>query len=64
MTGSILYLLEKSSNFARSFKKLAKNYNPDFIATVANCLEALILDPYPSKSRDEPLPKRTRLPQG
>jgi len=64
MTGSTPFSLEKSANFGRSFKKLSKTYNKDFVATIANCLEALLTNPYPPASRDEPLPKRTGLPQG
>ncbi len=64
MTGSPLFSLENSDKFVRSFKKLSKAYNTDFLAIVSDCLENLLVNPYPSTSRDEPLPKKTRLPQG
>jgi hypothetical protein len=64
MTGSTPFSLEKSANFGRSFKKLVKAYKIDLVAIIGDCLENLLVNPYPSSSRDEPLPKRTRLPQG
>jgi mRNA-degrading endonuclease YafQ of YafQ-DinJ toxin-antitoxin module len=64
MTGLPLFSLEKSDNFGRSFKKLAKAYKIDLVAIVGNCLKDLMANPYPPTSRDEPLPKKTNLPQG
>jgi hypothetical protein len=64
MTGSTPFSLEKSANFGRSFKKLVKAYKIDIIAIVGDCLESLLVNPYPPVSRDEPLPKKTNLPQG
>ena len=67
MTGLTPFLLENSPNFGRSFKKLAKapcNKNNNFASIIGNCLESLLLNPYPSASRDEPLPKKTQLPEG
>ena len=66
MTGSNPFLLEKTENFERSFKKLAKSYKSksqqqQFFATIASCIEELILDPYPPKSRTEPLPRGIKL---
>ena len=65
MTGSTPFSLEKSANFGRSFKKLVKALKHlDLVAIVGSCLEGLMINPYPPKSRDEPLPKRTNMPQG
>lgn len=64
MTGLTPFSLEKSANFGRSFKKLVKAYKIDLVAIIGDCLENLLVNPYPPTSRDEPLPKRTRLPQG
>jgi len=65
MTGSTPFSLEKSANFERSFKKLVKALKHlDIVGIVVSCLKDLMVNPYPPKSRDEPLPKRTNLPQG
>lgn len=67
MTGSIPFSIERSENFERSFKKLAKNknvYGPKFVELITRTLEELIDDPYPNKSRNEPLPIKTQLPEG
>jgi mRNA-degrading endonuclease RelE of RelBE toxin-antitoxin system len=64
VTGSRPFSIEASSNFKRSFKKLAKAYQKDFKGIVATALEALIENPYPAKSREEPLPSRMTLPDG
>jgi len=64
MTGSTPYSIEKSANFGRSFKKLVKGYKIDILTIVGNCLEELLVNPYPLTSRNEPLPQKTNLPQG
>jgi len=64
MTGSTPFSIEKSDNFNRSFKKLAKAYRSDFVECVAEVLEDLIEDQYPINSRNEPLPGKIELPQG
>ncbi|MEH2058423.1 MAG: hypothetical protein V7K97_20175 [Nostoc sp.] len=64
MTGSTPFSIEKSDNFNRSFKKLAKAYRSDFVECVAEVLEDLIEDQYPLNSRNEPLPRKIELPQG
>ncbi|MEH2373540.1 hypothetical protein [Nostoc sp.] len=64
MTGSTPFSIEKSDNFNRSFKKLAKAYRSDFVECVAKVLEDLIEDQYPINSRNEPLPGKIELPQG
>ncbi|MCC5615877.1 hypothetical protein LC605_12510 [Nostoc sp. CHAB 5836] len=64
MTGSTPFSIEKSDNFNRSFKKLAKAYRSDFVECVAEVLEDLIEDQYPINSRNEPLPRKIELPQG
>ncbi|MEH1928467.1 hypothetical protein [Nostoc sp.] len=64
MTSSTPFSIEKSDNFNRSFKKLAKAYRSDFVECVAKVLEDLIEDQYPINSRNEPLPGKIELPQG
>ncbi|MCW5314993.1 hypothetical protein GTQ43_14600 [Nostoc sp. KVJ3] len=64
MTGSTPFSIEKSDNFNRSFKKLAKVYRSDFVECIAEVLEDLIEDQYPLNSRNEPLPRKIELPQG
>ena len=64
MTGLTPFSIEKTGNFKRSFKKLAKLYGNDFIEIVAEILENLIEEQYPVSSRQEPLPKKIQLPQG
>lgn len=64
MTGSTPFSIEKSDNFNRSFKKLAKAYKSDFVERVTEVLEDLIEDQYPINSRNEPLPRKIELPQG
>ncbi|MBN3897921.1 MAG: hypothetical protein HWQ41_22420 [Nostoc sp. NOS(2021)] len=64
MTGSTPFSIEKSDNFNRSFKKLAKAYRSDFVESVAEVLEDLIEDQYPINSRNEPLLGKIELPQG
>lgn len=64
MTGSTPFLIEKSDNFQRSFKKLAKFHGSTFVELVAEALENLIDDPYPYNSRQEPLPGKIKLTAG
>ncbi|MEH2455384.1 hypothetical protein [Nostoc sp.] len=64
MTGSTPFSIEKSDNFNRSFKKLAKAYRSDFVECVVEVLEDLIEDQYPINSRNEPLPKNIKLAEG
>ncbi|WP_228051984.1 hypothetical protein [Sphaerospermopsis aphanizomenoides] len=59
MTGLTPFSIEKSDNFQRSFKKLAKAYRSDFVECVAQILEDLIDDQYPINSRYEPLPGKS-----
>jgi mRNA-degrading endonuclease YafQ of YafQ-DinJ toxin-antitoxin module len=66
MTGSLPFSIEESENFKRSFKKLAKNtkvYGLKFVEFIARILEELIDNPYPNKTRNEPLPNKTQLPE-
>ncbi len=68
MAGSTPYLLKKSANFERSFKKLAKSYKSnhqkqEFIKIIGNYLEEIIINPYPPQSRNEPLPSGFKLPE-
>lgn len=63
MTGLTPFSIEKSDNFQRSFKKLAKAYRSDFVECVAQILEDLIDDQYPINSRYEPLPGKIELPE-
>ena len=64
MTGSTPFSIEKSDNFNRSFKKLAKTYRSDFVECIVEVLEDLLEDQYPINSRNEPLPRKIELPQG
>lgn len=64
MTGSTPFSIEKSDNFNRSFKKIAKAYRSDFVECIAEVLEDLIEDQYPIDYRNEPLPRKIELPQG
>jgi mRNA-degrading endonuclease RelE of RelBE toxin-antitoxin system len=63
VTGSTPFSIEKSDNFQRSFKKLAKFHGTGFVELVAQVLEDLLEDPYPYNSRQEPLPGKIRLPE-
>jgi mRNA-degrading endonuclease YafQ of YafQ-DinJ toxin-antitoxin module len=68
VTGSTLFLLEKTDNFQRSFKKLIKSYKSkiqqqEFIEVVSSYLEQLIVDPYLPQSRDEPLSGGMKVPE-
>lgn len=63
MTGSTPFLIDKTANFKRSFKKLAKVYGNDFIKVVAEILENLIEEQYPKDSHQEPLPGKIKLPE-
>jgi mRNA-degrading endonuclease YafQ of YafQ-DinJ toxin-antitoxin module len=67
VTGSTLFLLEKTDNFERSFKKLVKSYKSklqqqEFVEIIGNYLEQLIVDPYPAQARDEPLASGMKIP--
>ncbi len=64
MTGSNPFSVKPSDNFKRSFKKLAKTYGKKFVDIVAEVIEALIDEPYPTTSRSEPLPSNLQLPEG
>jgi mRNA-degrading endonuclease RelE of RelBE toxin-antitoxin system len=64
VTGSNPFSIEESDNFKRSFKKLAKSLGDDFVEILAEALENLIDDPYPIRSRNEPLPAKIKLPEG
>jgi mRNA-degrading endonuclease YafQ of YafQ-DinJ toxin-antitoxin module len=63
VTGSVHFSIEKTENFQRSFKKLAKFQGKQVLDLVATALEALMKNPYPIKARDEPLPGSFRLPE-
>ncbi len=65
MTGSLRFSLEATDQFNRTFRRLAKSkaYGNDFKDVVGEVLRGLLHDPYPSNSRDEPLPRGTRIPE-
>ncbi|RUT06806.1 hypothetical protein DSM106972_030630 [Dulcicalothrix desertica PCC 7102] len=63
MTGSNPFSIEKSDNFRRSLKKIAKALGDDFIDLLTEVLEGLIEDQYPVNSRQEPLPAKIQLPE-
>ncbi|NET25619.1 hypothetical protein [Okeania sp. SIO1I7] len=67
MTGSTPFLIEKSTNFERSLKKLVKTYKSqsqqqEFIQIISQYLDELIIHPYPPQARVEPLPSGLKLP--
>lgn len=63
MAGLPRFSLEISEKFGRSLKKLGKaDKSGNFVAIVSECLENLLINPSLPTSRDEPLPKKTRLP--
>jgi mRNA-degrading endonuclease YafQ of YafQ-DinJ toxin-antitoxin module len=62
VTGSPLYSIEKSDFFERTFKKLAKPYHRDSLDRLLDAIEGLTKNPYPLKSREEPLPSKTLMP--
>jgi len=62
--GSTPFSIRESENFKHSFKKLAKTQGENFVELVAKILEDLTQDPYPIKSRQEPLPRKVQLPEG
>jgi mRNA-degrading endonuclease YafQ of YafQ-DinJ toxin-antitoxin module len=64
VAGSTPFAIEESDNFKRSFKKLAKIHKDSFVELIAEILEYLIDDQYPSNSREEPLSKGIQLPDG
>lgn len=63
MTGSTRFSIEKTDSFSRSYKKLQKVSLQNFPETVAHAIELLFLDPFPQKSRNEPLPSNSQLPE-
>lgn len=64
MTGSNPFSIEASEKFKRSLKKLAKVHGDSFVELVTQIVENLKQDPYLRNSRQEPLPKKSNLPQG
>lgn len=64
MTGLNPFSIKKTVHFKRTFKTLAKAYGNDFFDIIAEVLENLIEEQYPVNSRQEPLPKKTQLPEG
>ena len=63
MTGSPHYSIEKTESFERSFKKIAKSYRKEAIELLISGFEDLTIDPFSTKSRSEPLPSKTQLPE-
>jgi mRNA-degrading endonuclease YafQ of YafQ-DinJ toxin-antitoxin module len=63
MTGSTPFLIERTENFDRSFKKLAKVHGEKIVTMISQVLEDLIEDQYPLKSRMEPQPGGLQLPE-
>ena len=66
MSGLTPFSLEKSETFERSFKKLVKSYKSssqqrEFKELIAQEFRELIINPYPLKSRSEPLPSGLKL---
>ncbi|MGK7942421.1 MAG: type II toxin-antitoxin system RelE/ParE family toxin [Crocosphaera sp.] len=66
MTGLSPFSLEKSEQFERSFKKLIKSYKSqskkrEFKELIAKSLKEMIINPYPTKARSEPLPSGLKL---
>ncbi|NEO68192.1 hypothetical protein [Moorena sp. SIO3H5] len=64
MTGSNPFSIEASHKFKPSLKKVAKVHGNSFVELVTQIVENLKQDPYPRNSRQEPLPKKSKLPQG
>ncbi|MGD1715965.1 hypothetical protein [Hydrocoleum sp. CS-953] len=67
MTGSTPFLIEKTTNFERSFKKLVNTYKSqsqkqEFIQIISQYLDELIIHPYPTQAKVEPLPSGLKLP--
>ena len=63
MTGSPHYSIEKTESFERSFKKIAKSYRKEAIELLISGFKDLAIDPFSTKSRSEPLPSKTQLPE-
>jgi hypothetical protein len=69
MTGLPPFKLDKSSdNFIRSFKKIQKSFpsvkaSEDFVKAVGDILVGLTNEPRPTKSRQEPCPRKFELPE-
>jgi mRNA-degrading endonuclease RelE of RelBE toxin-antitoxin system len=64
VTGLPRFSIERTESFERSFKKLAKFYRKDAIEALIKGFEDLAADPFPPKSRDEPLPSKAQIPEG
>jgi hypothetical protein len=64
VTGLPRFSIERTESFERSFKKLAKFYRKEAIEALIVGFEALSADPFPPKSRDEPLPSKVQIPEG
>lgn len=62
MTGSQPFSIEPSDHYCRSFKKLKKVIKPH-LDKIGDELEGLLINPYPNKSRQEPLPRQLKLPE-
>lgn len=68
MTGSQKYLIVPTKNFERWLKKLVKHYRGGrekqaFQALIAQLTGNLCLDPHPSNSALEPIPRKITLPE-
>lgn len=63
MTGLPPYSIERNDAFERSFKKLAKFYRKEAIEILISAFDELATDPFPAKSRDEPLPSKAVVPE-
>lgn len=68
MSGSLPFLIEKTEQFEKSFKKLVKSYKSQsqkekFVRFISNFLDEITNNPYPNKSRSEPLPNGVKSPQ-
>ncbi|MEA5421393.1 hypothetical protein VB712_19380 [Spirulina sp. CCNP1310] len=63
MPGSPQFSLEQTNEFARTLKKLVKSkaYDKNFNVIISEVIWGLLNNPYPSNSRDEPLPRGTRI---
>lgn len=64
MTGLTPFSIEKSDNFQRSFKKLAKFHGSSFVELMVEIIENLTEEQYPYNSRQEPLPSKMQLTEG
>ena len=64
MTGSLPYSIEQTEFFERCFRKFGKLYRREAIEPLLDALTNLAIDPYPTKSRQEPLPSKTQVLEG